>query len=282
MRPRAIKDLSQLPNHALFGAAAEGLQHILHNAQRLYNDSQCLAENHRSRGTRVLHTIAEEEASKFLILVDAIRCPRVPADRWTRQLARFNDHLAKGLYSRSCLLKPATLGQLQDYLDTYRQEFFLDGPNDVDWIFRNEIESQREETLYVDYVETEAGHLWLHPSRYEHDDGTGFIGLSPNALRMSEALANSGVSTPDGLCVVAEVWHQVEMRRDLTWPEIRKANIRTLEELEKKSLLHEQPSEVYGDIINNWQFPMYDLDLTKTPVDKAVLRRRQENWVPDF
>ena len=72
------------------------------------------------------------------------------------------------------------------------------------------------------------------------------------------------------------------MRRDLSWPEVRKANIRTLEELENRCLLQEQPSAVYEELINDWQFPMYDLELTKIPVDKAVLRKQQENWVPDF
>lgn len=96
MRARAIKDLSQLSDTAFFLEAAEGLEHIISNARRLYDSAVVLAEAKHGHGYRVLMSLSEEEASKFLILVDAMRCPRQPADRFSNQLARFNDHLAKG------------------------------------------------------------------------------------------------------------------------------------------------------------------------------------------
>lgn len=98
-----------------------------------------LAASEQCHACRVLATIAEEEASKVLILLDAVRCPRLPSDRLSNQVGRFNDHFAKGLYARSCWYRPTTLGQLQEYINHDRDQFYLDGPNDVDWIFRNEI-----------------------------------------------------------------------------------------------------------------------------------------------
>ena len=145
MRPRATKDLAQLTDSAFLAEVAEGLGLIIANARRLYASATVLAEAKRFHGARVLQALSEEEASKHLILLDAVRCPRQPSDRFASQLGRFNDHLAKGLYARACLLRPGTLGQLQEYLDHYRVDFYLDGPNDVDWIFRNEVIHHREE-----------------------------------------------------------------------------------------------------------------------------------------
>ena len=167
MRARAIRDLTQLPDRGFFVEVAEGLTLILGDACRLQSGAASLAQAKQFHASRVLQLVAEEEASKALILLDAVRCPRHPGDRFANQLGRFNDHLAKGLYARACSLRPATLAQLQEYLNSYRQEFYLDGPNDVDWIFRNDVISRREEVLYVDYVATDDGRSWIDPQRYE-------------------------------------------------------------------------------------------------------------------
>jgi hypothetical protein len=58
-------------------------------------------------------------------------------------------------------------------------------------------------------------------------------------------------------------------------------NRRTLELMEARGLLAEQPPKTYAWIMREWQFPMYDLDLTQVPVKLDVLRERQRNWTPD-
>jgi hypothetical protein len=75
MRVRATKDLCQLADSDFFSEVATGLSHVLKNVQRLKADSQFLAEHQRPRGFKLLRAIAEEEAAKFLILMDAVRCP---------------------------------------------------------------------------------------------------------------------------------------------------------------------------------------------------------------
>jgi len=282
MRVKAIKDLSQLPDDRLFETIAEGLANILDNARRLYEDSEQLVSSNRGQGARILRSVAEEEAAKFLILVDAVRCPRDQADRFVRQLDRFNGHLAKGLYSRSCNWSPATLGQLQEYLDNHREEFYLDGPNGVDWIFRNDILQGREELLYVDYIANEDEHIWLHPSRFVTDLVLSLKGLRPGTLRICEALSSCGVATPQGLDVVALVWRGASdsIERKMKWPELRELNRRTLEELERKGLFQERALEVCAEAIDRWQFPLYDLDLAQIRTDKTVLRERQRSWAP--
>ena len=105
MKARAIKDLTQLADPLFFAAISEGLGLIAKNVARLWDAASMLGENAMSHAASVLTVIAEEEAAKYLILMDAVRCPRQPADRLVRQLARFNDHLAKGIYARSCWMR---------------------------------------------------------------------------------------------------------------------------------------------------------------------------------
>ena len=95
------KDLAQLTDSALLAEVAEGLGLVIENAGRLYASATVLADAKRFHGARVLQALSEEEASKDLILLDAVRCPRQPSDRFAAQLGRFNDHLAKGLYARA-------------------------------------------------------------------------------------------------------------------------------------------------------------------------------------
>jgi AbiV family abortive infection protein len=268
MKAKAIRDLAKLDDTALFQVVAEGMEYIIQNAQRLYGDAERLSIVERYHGSRVLRNIAEEEAAKILILIDAIRCPRRPGDRWSRHLDRFNHHLAKGLYAKSAYLKPATPAQLQSYLDNEREDFYLDGPNDVDWIFRNNVMQRREETLYVDYIETEEGHSWLHPGRFEKV--IGLMGHKPAALDMAEALDLCGALTAAGLETIALLWRPQSIAMDMKWLILRDLNLATVE-----------PSTL-AKIADRWQFPLYDLDLSLIKVDRAELRNRQESWAPDY
>ena len=282
MRARATKDLAQLTDSAFYTEVAEGLGLVIANARRLYASATALAETKHFHGARVLQALSEEEASKHLILLDAVRCPRQPSAQFAAQLGRFNDHLAKGLYAQAYWWRPDTLGQLQEYLDHYREEFYLDGPNDVDWIFRNEIIHHREEALYVDYVAYDDGHTWLHPGIYDDVAFGSFIHTEPMALEIAGRLYDVGVSTPDALAAVAEVWRPVTMIPELQWTEIWRQNKRTLECLNQKGLLQERPEGDYQQIVDRWQFPLYALDLSLLRIDIESLREKQRHWSPDW
>jgi AbiV family abortive infection protein len=282
MRVRASRDLSQLPDTAFFAEVAEGLDLILKNAQRLQRGAQALGEA-KQYGSRVLQALAEEEVAKFFILLDAVRCPRLPPQRFAAQLARFSDHLAKGLYARAYDMRPATLGQLQHYLDGPRKEFYLDGPNDVDWIFRNDVLQRREELFYVDYIVTDDGHLWMDPARYDYSvSDLPHIVTESHPIHVAGTLFNAGVSTPESLAVVAKIWRPISMLRETRWSDLRALNTQTLKQLASGGMLRPQPDSVYQTIINEWQFPLYDLDLTLIEVDKNELRQRQESWTLDW
>jgi AbiV family abortive infection protein len=277
MRTRAIRDLAQLSDPDFFAEVSAGIGYVLNNAVHMEQDARFLGEHERSNGYRILLVIAEEEAAKVLILLDAVRCPRVPANQFARQLGRFHDHLAKGIYAEACSWRPATFGELVGYIDRERREFYLDGPSDMDWIFRNRILQNREGAIYVDYVYTDEGHSWFTPP----DSDLMFV-HTPAVLRLVQALDASGCTTPEGLAVIAQVWRPINMTADYHWTNLRDLNYRTLKELEAQGLLREQAQEVYSAIVNDWPFPIYSAELGLAQVDQDELREIQRHWTPDW
>lgn len=277
MKAKAIRDLSQLNDENLFKEVSEGLELIIEHASHIETDARFLTEQKKGCGYNILKAILKEEAAKFLILLDAVRCPRVPPDNFAKQLSRFNDHLAKGIYALTYRLRPTKFAEIREIVKTECREYYLDGPNDVDWIFRNEILQRREETIYVDYIESDGDHIWLSPKRYYHPDMATFtFYLSPQILEIANALWKVGCTKPEALSVVAKKWRSIQMTDDLSWQELRDFNYQTLEDLKKEKLLQEQSESVYSTIIDRWLFPLYSLDIRIIKVDKSKLREIRE------
>ena len=193
-------------------------------------------------------------------------------------------HLAKGLYAKACMWKPVTLADLQGYVNLDRDDFYLDGPNDVDWILRNEILTSRENLLYVDYVDyvdyEDGEHRWSDPA--PHEDIWFSLPSMPAAVTMARQLFDVGAATAQGLEAVADTWRDAPVNADTRCGEVWAWNRVTLDALDLRGLLRQQPAPVYHHIIRDWQFPMYGLDPTKVEVSKETLRERQRNWSPEY
>jgi len=264
-----------------FEQVAVGTALCLANAKQIHDDHASLVSARRPRGAEILRLTAEEEASKVLILLDAVRCPRTKSTaQFSRQLHYFNDHLAKGIYAQYCGLRPATFGEIHRWVDLERKEFYLDGPNDVDWIFYNDILRRREETIYVDYVESERDHLWHDPTKFD-ELALSFVMPSRNPVfRLVTALGDAGCLSSAGLALIAEVWRSIFIDDDFSWDSLHERNVKMLEHMEQKNLLKTKGDDVRGVIVNEWLFPLYPLDLTKERVDKNGLRDLQQQWSP--
>lgn len=275
MRTRAIRDLAQLSDQDFFSEVSSGIDHVLRNAVQIERDAQLLGEHERAREYHILSAVVKEEAAKILILLDAVRCPRNQADHFSRQLGRFHNHLAKGIYAEVCDWRPATFGELISYVDRERREFFLDGPNDVDWILRNEILQGREEMIYVDYVCTDDGHQWWAPY-----DGFPVV-YTPGVLRLVQAFSDLGCTTPEALLVIANLWRPVVMTAEYHWADLHDLNAQTLEELASRDLLRGQRGDSYRVIVDDWSFPLFSVDLGLVDVNQDDLREIQQRWVPD-
>jgi AbiV family abortive infection protein len=276
MRSKAILDLLQLSDKDFFEQASIGYDQVLKNAIRINRDAKSLRNQKSPNGCRILSGMAEEEAAKCLILFDAVRCPRTPPELLKRQLKRFYDHLAKGLYAEACYWRPANFQELSNSVNEERKEFYLDGPNDIDWIFRNRILSNREEGIYVDYVEPDDGkHIWLTPSK-----DSFLLPDTPESLSLTKAISDAGCATPAALQVIADFWRPIVMKSDFTWRELSKLNYQTLKLLEGKGLVKEQPQDVYSTIIDLLPFPMFSLDFGLIKRNETELREIQEKWYP--
>lgn len=163
----AIKDLLQLSDAQLFEQVATGIRLVVEHAESLESIAVRLIGIDEHRGAAIVRALAKEEAAKVLILVDLIRCPRNDQDARRRTTLAFRDHLAKEIYANSCRWRPVDFAELTTIVNRERQPYYLDGPNDVDWIFPNDAHGRRENRKYVDYVRdvtVENGeHDWVSP-----------------------------------------------------------------------------------------------------------------------
>ncbi len=277
---RAIKDLCQLKDADLFKEVAEGTSLIVECANRLDAAAQKLSKSDDHHAARIIGNLAEEEAAKALILIDAVRCPPAKSKQKARTLSYFYSHLAKGIYVDVTGLSPANFAEITRHIDDAREQYYLDGPVDVDWIFPNRITQRREDDLYVGYVREgndEAGRYWHHPII----DRLPFYWTSP-AIRLIIAMQQAGMTTHEGLAVVAEVWRPVEVKLETTKDELEGLNWQTLETLESRGLLAIDDEKGNRSIRDDWSFPLWSLCLGLRKVDRAKLREIQRNWTPDY
>ncbi len=278
MRARAILDLSQLRDSDFFEEVSNGMRAVLANAQGLLDDSSILRCAGRFRAEDLLKRVAEEEAAKYFILLDAVRTDR-QALEFNSQLSRFNEHLAKGLYAGYQWTSPASYGESLSFLERERQELYLDGPNDVDWIFFNDILREREEALYVDYIENNGEHQWHEPRASTTIAG---FDAAPRSVSFASELHRAGFDSPEALATIAGIWRGVRFQPEDHWQRCHEINLRTLKELASLNLLSEEGVAQSGRIAWRWLFPLSHADLRRITVRRADLKRQQDEWRPDW
>lgn len=280
MRTRATADLGSLADEQFFERIAEGMDRCIRNAVGFFRDARRLGRGDRFRSSNLLLAFGHEEVAKYLILLDAVRCSRKDQKARARQLKRFNEHLAKGLYVELYQGRPATFGEVREKADRERARFFLDGPNDVDWIFRNTVLSRREELIYVDFVVRDEGSGWESPD--PRSAGIcGIDGYRSQAHQVALSLHAAGFDHSKALEVVARVWRGLTFLDDTHWTSAAAANQATVEALDDCGLLRSRSESVIRTILDQWLFPLHALDLSERDVALSELRQRQDEWEPD-
>lgn len=280
MHPRALKRLLQLPSKERFPRISEGLGLLVEQVAALDSDLSALAKAERWRGLDILAAQADEEAAKALILLDFVRMD--PSDRKAsaRQLGYFYNHLARCIYVEMVQRRPAEFAEVRGRVDEQRQSHYLDGPSDVDWIFRNELLARREESLYVDYIHEEEGDRWVTPASNDRF----MYPPSPEPIRnLVGALHRLGAMSPKGLTVIADHWSPVALEEQTHWQEVVAINRAIVEELTDADLVTaEALPEDDSFMIEHWPFPMGSLDLSVRNVDISELEAERDRWHPDF
>ena len=284
---RAIKNLCQLPDDALFKEVGTGISHIMDVVNRLNTAAEGLHGSKHHYPSRVLEYLAAEEAAKVLILVDAARCPKNKGEEKSRTLGYFYDHIAKGIYAQVCEWRPMDLAEVRRGVDDERRERYLDGPNDVDWIFPNSIAKQREDSLYVGYFceDTEENNhgegYWTSPLNDVARLSEFFSYNTSAVVDLACALHQTNATTSDGLSVIAEVWRNVDVRDEMRFDELERLNRHTLKELNDRGLLAPVSDQVQVTVEKHWIYPLWTLDLRMLRVEKKELLEVRQRWHPD-
>jgi hypothetical protein len=274
--PRAVPDLGQLADEQLFARVAEGLS-LLHD--HVVELERCVQADARPRAVRVLIPLLEEEAAKYLILLDAVRCPRAGL---RDQLRKFADHVARATYADACDWHAATFGDLRGYIERDLEKFYLDGPNDVDWIFPNRLKADREQALYVDYLrQDDGGHRWHSPMTFD-EDMAGMLRHPRWVVGLVKSLHAVGLGSAGALAQVAALWRGFTPADDTHVEDVRGLNRRTLEVLNAAGLLAACAEGTYGAVAHDWIFPLHSLPLTLKTIDLDELRQQQDAWDPDW
>lgn len=272
MKARALAELLRLPAEKRLPVVAEGLALLVDHVAELRGDLEAALAARRMRSATVLLAFTREEASKVLILLDLVRMGWSDDAAVRQQLKRFYSHLARGLYYYAYDINPADFREVRDAVDRERRSHYLDGPNDTDWIFRNEFEERREEGLYVDYVVTDEGPRWVTPLDRDRLPVWG-VGRT---LDLVPALARAGLTTVPGLRLVTEVWTEATVVDATHWQEVRARNFEVLRRAAAAGLTTpDLTGAEVENLLEGWGFPLTDLDLSRIQVPEAELRRQQ-------
>ncbi|MCY3599694.1 MAG: AbiV family abortive infection protein [Gemmatimonadetes bacterium] len=283
---RAIADLVQLSDERFLEEISQGIRHVVEHADSLDALAHRLVDIGEHRGAAIVRALAQEEAAKVLILVDAVRCPPSEAGDRSRTLKGFYNHLAKHIYAEACWWRSADFAEVKRAIDRERRPYYLDGPNDVDWIFSNSATTNRERSMYVDYVqditEQDGEYDWVSPTA--EDEPWQYSEATPTSLLVARALLGLGVTTPSGLSIVADVWRPFRPRPDTRFPELSRKIRETLFRVMESGLCSQSDAALLArTVIDHWPFPLWSLDLRSAPEPTPQeLREERKVYIREF
>jgi hypothetical protein len=169
-------------------------------------------------------------------------------------------------------------------MDSERKILYLDGPNDVDWIFQNDILRKREESIYVDYVDYNDA---IRRERFWHCPNArmmaiGVWDMRPKVLNVALAVHAIGLTRAAALSIVAQIWREATMDDSVTWNDLAALNLKTLQALAEGGLLRNRSEENIRMARYDWIFPLYPVDLSPVDVKEEDLRQAQRSWSPEL
>ena len=273
-----LKLLSRLPRAERLSTISEGLELLAENVSTLGDDVEDLLEGGRRRSVWIVSNHVDEEAAKALILIDLVRIDRRDSEALGRQIARFYSHLARRIYAEVSQMSPASFAEVRGMVESMRPSHYLDGPNDVDWIFPNRLIADREERLYVDLVDEDVAGRWVTPGT---DDEVRFGGPSSLVRDLVGALQRLGCMSPQGLQIVTDAWRDQEVENSTHWQVVHGINSQVIGELQEAELASSELSQEDVDLVaRSWTFPLGGLDMRQIPISVSELEAEQERWSP--
>jgi AbiV family abortive infection protein len=276
-KARQFGKLAELPDGRLFAELQTGLHLVAQNATRLADAAIVLSDQGRTRPARILASHATDEAGKFLLLMDAARCPR---NHLQRHLRCATQHLARLLYAETAMLKPATFKELVGYINNNRASHYLDGPEGIEWVYRNSMLYFREQDLYVDYVEREDHSCaWQDPEYFDQLTGNTDALSQPHllAVELVTSLVEAGLCREASLALLASRWRTFLPGDETTISELWRLISETKRDLETHGLAHGD-ADLWTLIVDRWTFPLWAADLSLREVKLSELTEEQERY----
>ena len=153
--------------------------------------------------------------------------------------------------------------EVRQTVDLECRSLYLDGPNDIDWIFPNSIKAERERAMYVDYVqditEENGAYFWNNPHPADLYSRTY---NTPASVRVAYAIYQIGASTPKGLAIIADIWRAFEPTSETSVEELTRLKGCTLERLIEESLCSYNDSNRQL-VMADWPYPLWTLRMLK-------------------
>lgn len=267
--------MNRVDRVAVLGA---GLPLIAENALAYERDARHMNNVGRFRSAAVLHSYAEEEAAKVVILLDLVRAGLTDAALVKKTITNFYSHLARGIYARVYDTNIGSLHEARQYTTPLRQKLYLDGPMDVDWIFGNEVTTDREERLYVDYVEYENQvRRWVTPLRETGQENYELYSGRSWLLELVDVLGSFGVLSPGGVEATSTAWNGAAIGDDTPWGEFWHRNEGVLQELYSRGQeFTDADQSRITFVCERWTVPLLTLDLSeiRTKIDDLEQERK--------
>ena len=271
MKTRQFKQLAGRGFEQRLPLLLEGLQAIAQNVDAIAAEFQICANAGAFRAAELHRIIGQEEAGKFLVLIDSCRAPHADGATISRQFGRAGNHLAKLIYAQIADYSIASQRELLRAIDRHRQALHLDGPNDFDWIFPNELIAERESALYVDLVESEGVLGWSSPPESEEP-----LPL-PRSIRLVQALVRTGIVSQDGLPILQDAWRGFDPTIDTRYDDWAGRSAAALESFAAGRTVSDDWGEAAGWVVELWPMPMVALDIALVEVTAEELAERRES-----
>lgn len=271
MLPRQFSQLASMSRTKRDPMLAEGLVAIGENVISLASDIEKCREGDACRAASITRNVVREEAGKFLILMDIFRTPSTKQALVSVQLKRATNHLAKLIYEQIADYSIGDQAELLRAIEIHRKSLHLDGPNDVDWIFRNRLIDERERALYVDLVDSEGELLWWTPDPVS-------IRSPSRAATLVSGILECGLVSEAGFRALQTAWEGFDPTANTHCGEWSARTARALALVEPSEGRDEQGQHMASFVANRWPMPMAELQVEELKIDPADLIAARESW----
>ena len=135
----------------------------------------------------------------------------------------------------------------------------------------------------MDYVAYDSStHDWITPkSKDSYDDLFSLI-IEPGVIQIVKALHSAGIAQEKTLKVFSEFWRKFDFDDSTHHIDFRNANFESLKLLEQAHLLGDISGNDFSLILDLYPYPLYREEMKEISVSKESLKKKQENWMPDW